>query len=1165
MPASRWWLRWAVLATCLLLTNGGCAFVTPRFPQNIQASFARDEMRKLTTESLELYYPAQLRAEALRMASRLEGCVARLNQQTWRKKQRDRVLVYLTSSNFNNAYVVPDYSSTPQQMVMPSHLTLELFHLFNLGEVDVGDVACHEAVHYVQLQQTDGVWGFLNFVTGGLFQPNSYTESWFLEGLATYYEGRFDKDAGRPHSPIWRGWYASVVQATQGKLNPGYLSPEQRALDPFGGNYITGMHFVEYLAERYGESKLWKLVDEQGDSLVPPLAVTLRFKRVYGRDIGSLFAEYTQTLRQSLQVRERPASQRTWVADAGYFSRLASHAASGVTATVSVGRERYTRLTVLEPDGRVRFERPLVELLPLRRWVLGSATLVSGMSFSRDGAWLYLVMADLNSQGGYTARLWKVDARTGDVARLWDDVAGMGGSITPDETAYVYVRVEGDSANVVRLDLATDTRTALTDFGASTSVGPPTVAPDGERVVFPMSGDGGWDLVLREPDGRLRWLTRDGRFNYSPRWLDEERLVFLREHDGRLQAHVLTVATREVVRITDAPHVVMDVHPVGTEEVVFLNRDGLNFSIDRAPVAAIAAEESALAVSAQPPAPSEPAPEPEPGAPRLPVAPSSEDEAAPAQAPSETPTESPFAAFPTPGAPGHAAQEPLVPGLNTDAGAAPDGATSDTAEAAAPSHAPLMSADTRSPEGKDVAAPPIERPPEQAATGTDDARPLASEPATAGAIANAEPSRSEQPAGGPTEDAAAPPSESPAEQPATEDNGPLPDVPPANDAPTALSGLDAPVVAPPDPGTNVQILSDKPYSTLERFFIPELRVPYLLAATDPDNTDETYVMGVLALAGQDRLGFHAYSLLLSIDSREDAPSLSLAYGNATLSPWYIQVSGAHIRQNERTDLQATAFASRSFWTTPVTFGVLALRREYDATERFPSLLTQIIGPEISASYFAGDATSYGSTQRGLGLTMAAGVYPGAFRQDGTMGDVRLGIDGFTGGLPFTGRDNFRLTAVGRFLPGAPSGLLQVGGLNAGQIWYTNRTSQQTAPLPLQLQPGIAFSEYLRGYEDLEIRARNALIGSANYQYRVPIDYGWASTLWLFPSLFVRDVGFEAFGSLARTDNRANHAAVGGAASLSLTFGQSVPVSLYYQYAYRFEQGLDHLHLVGFGL
>nr|WP_226994297.1 hypothetical protein [Myxococcus hansupus] len=1134
MPASRWWLRWAVLATCLLMTNGGCAFVTPRFPQNIQASFARDEMRKLTTESLELYYPAHLRGAALRMASRLEGCVANLREQTWRKKPRDRVLVYLTSSNFNNAYVVPDYASVPQQMVMPSHLTLELFHLFNLGEVDVGDVACHEAVHYVQLQQTDGVWGFLNLLTGGLFQPNSYTESWFLEGLATYYEGQFEKDAGRPHSPIWRGWFDSVVQVKEGRLNPGYLSPEQRALDPFGGNYMTGMHFVEYLAKTYGEPKLWKLVDEQGGSFVPPIAVTLRFKRVYGRDIGDLFQEYTQALRRELSVRQRPASQHTWVPDAGYFSRLATHAGSGVSATVGVGRERYSRLTVLEADGRVRFERPLVELVPLRRWVLGAPTLVSGMSFSRDGAWLYLVMADLNSEGGYTARLWKVDARNGDVVRLWDDVEGMGGSVTPDETGYVYVQVEGDSANVVRLNLETGAREALTAFAASTSVGPPAVAPDGVRVVFPISAGSGWDLVLREADGSLRWLTRDGQFNYSPHWLDEERLVFLRKHEGRLQAHLLTVPTREVVRITDAPHLVMDAHPVGTDQIVFLNRDGLDFSIDRAPIVPIAAEEVAgAAASLEGPVPTRdtaPIAQSEPGAPES------------------------IAAATTPvdgeAIPDEAAPPGTPPGLTS-------GATSLAPGGEHNADAPPTAATPVEPDQPFVAFPTAPNgSPETAPTAVAQS-PLTPTPAPE--VASPLPGQTDSAATEPPQ----PPNATDEAQPTSV--GTEAPTPTSNDAPTALSGLDTPVIAPPDPGAELVILSDEPYSPLERFFIPEFRLPYLYAAANPDNTDETYAMGGLALAGQDRLGRHAYSLLLTFDSRDDAPSLTLAYGNASLAPWYIQVSGARIRQNERTDLQATAFASRTFWTTPVTFGVLALNRKYDATDRFPALETRIIGPEISASYFAGDSTSYGSTQRGLGITGAVGVYPGAFLRDSTIADLRLGMDGFFGGLPFTGRDNFRLSAVGRFLPGATSGLLQVGGLTAGQTWYSSRPSQQTEPLPLLLQPGIAFSEYLRGYEDLEIRARNALIGSASYQYRVPIDYGWASTLWLFPSLFVRDIGFDAFGALARTDNRANYAAVGGSASLRLTFGQSVPVSLYYQYAYRFERGLDHLHLVGLGL
>ncbi|MFY0523339.1 hypothetical protein ACN28I_09195 [Archangium gephyra] len=109
----------------LLLSLAGCAFVTPRFPQNVQTEFAREDMRKLSTRTLELYYPARLRPSALRIAARLEDCVERLRGLPRKPGHQERVLVYLTGANFNNAYVSPDYSSVPQQMVMPTHMSLE--------------------------------------------------------------------------------------------------------------------------------------------------------------------------------------------------------------------------------------------------------------------------------------------------------------------------------------------------------------------------------------------------------------------------------------------------------------------------------------------------------------------------------------------------------------------------------------------------------------------------------------------------------------------------------------------------------------------------------------------------------------------------------------------------------------------------------------------------------------------------------------------------------------------------------------------------------------------------------------------------------------------------------------------------------------------------------
>ena len=967
-----------------ILSLSGCAFVTPRFPQEVRTSFAREDMRKLSTQSLELYYPASQRPAALRIAARVEDCVERLRLLTRSTQKRPRVLAYLTSADFNNAYVMPDVSSIPQQMVMPTHMSIEFFNLLGFGAAELGEVGCHEAVHYVQMQQTDGLWGGLNFLTGGLFQPNIFTESWFLEGLATHYEGRLGKSFGRPHSPLWRGSFEAAVDALGGKLHPGYLSGQHRRMAPFGGNYLVGSHFVEWLAERHGEEKLWRLVEVQGESIFSPLGVTLRFKSVYGLSIGALFEEFSRELAAKHSRRERPETQQVLVPEVGPFARLAASPADGAIATVSERREEVNRLTVHERDGSVRFSRSLTQFFPGRRWIATDPIVMSGLSFTADGRWLFLVATDVDNQGSYLARVWQVDARTGEVVRTWEDLDGMGGGVTPDGQAYVFIRIQSDTANLYRLDLSTGERTPLTRFEGRQSLGSAAVSPDG-RIVFSRFTEQGWNLALLEADGTVRALTDDTRFNYAPRWVDANRLVFLRLHEGRWQAHVLDVAGGEPTRITDAPHLVMDVAPLGDSDVVFLNREGFDFSLDRAPLTPLAAS---------------------------------------------------------------------------------------SAVAAAEAPAPV------SPEASSAASAPAQE-------------------------------------------------------------------------------------------RELNVLSDEPYSPMEGFFLPEFRLPYIyvlpVARDTPSGAPEIglVTVGGVALAGQDRLGFHQYALQVQLDSATREPSISFSYGNALPAPWYLQLSAARLVELGQRDLQAALSLSRSFWTTPVSFSVLALRRDWRATHNRPELHTSLVGPEASISYFAGEGTSYGGTQRGLGLSLGAGVYPLAFDDADPFGDVRAQVDVYLPGLPLLRRDNLQLSAIGRSLPGAPAGLLQVGGLPAGLHLLRRRQGpEDTRELPLQLQPGPTFSEYLRGYEDFSLSARHVLIANARYRHRFIIDYGWSSFLWLGPSFFISQVELEAFGSWARTDFRDNHRAAGGALLLRTSFGQIVPLSLFYQYARRFDDGLGDLHLVG---
>ncbi len=566
------------LALALLVTTLGCATAGPRFGQEVASSFAHDSMRKLTTDQAEIYYPAQGRESALKIASRLTLCLERLRAHAVTQRNRGKLLLYLTSANFNNAYVDGQYGGEPLHAVLPLYATNEGFHFDNLPELSVGDIGCHELLHYVQFEQIDGFWRWVNLIVGDIFGPQNYLERWFTEGLAQYYEGRLEHRTGRPNSPLYRAALESGLDSRGGRVGPGDLTLFQRELYPDSGAYLTGLHFIEFLADKYGEEHLWSLIDLQGRSIVSPLGVALRFKVVYGLSLGALVDQWEAELKAKSKPRPRPPGQTVLRDDAGYAVRLAA-APDGTLAAISSGRDEITLLRLLEPDGRVRVERPLTRLTPDRDYVSIGPGQVSGLSFTRDSRWLYLMNDDLSERGDDLAQLWKLDARTGELVEIVQAVGGSGGSVTPDGRAYVFVALSPGRAELTELDLATHARRVLATAAPGFTFAAPAVSPDGQRIAFSRGGPGGFDLVVREASGELRELTHDGRFNYGPRWIDAESLVILREHEGRAQAHLIDVDTGAAALLTRAPYAARDVAP-GGGRLAFLNRAGWSWSID---------------------------------------------------------------------------------------------------------------------------------------------------------------------------------------------------------------------------------------------------------------------------------------------------------------------------------------------------------------------------------------------------------------------------------------------------------------------------------------------------------------------------------------------------------------------------------------------------------
>jgi hypothetical protein len=181
-----------------------------------------------------------------------------------------------------------------------------------------------------------------------------------------------------------------------------------------------------------------------------------------------------------------------------------------------------------------------------------------------------------------------------------------------------------------------------------------------------------------------------------------------------------------------------------------------------------------------------------------------------------------------------------------------------------------------------------------------------------------------------------------------------------------------------------------------------------------------------------------------------------------------------------------------------------------------------------------------------------------------MADLRAEVDAYVP-LPLLQRHSLRVSVAGRALPGAPAGLLRVGGTPNGTLlgtWHFQQNPQDGSPI--NLPQDLAFTEAVRGYEDYGLRGTEAAIGNARYRIPLVLDVGTTSIAYVLPSFFLRQLDFEAFGSVIAIDSVQGryHRAAGGALLIRTLLGQIQPLTIYAQYAYRFDDGLAPLFLAG---
>lgn len=388
----------------------------------------------------------------------------------------------------------------------------------------------HELTHIVHIDQHHGYVSPFRFLLGKVINPNAATPVWMREGMAVYEESLLDDKYGRNNSDyanmiirtsVFENTFPSIDQANGSTQHfPGGTGP-----------YLFGGKFFDWLADTYGEDRMYKYQEEYSSSLLL-YAVNSKARRVYGKKFPELWDEFkvaqttgAQTLKTDLEAKELTP-----------LDTVLDNKKNKTSLSLYVQRPNSTGFAYSEKsfDEGVRIViYPTADAKPiiLKKQALGQ------MSFSHDGRYLaFASFAGIESKANH-AEVFLYDLEKLKMGRMYDEhhktlamhATDPDWSPVDDGSRWlVMVRQFVDTDQLVVFDAVEKKNYIITSAESKTQFSNPRFSPDGQMIVVSRKDPNGQrDIVVYSSTGEeISKITNDAKADDFPIFSADGREIY---------------------------------------------------------------------------------------------------------------------------------------------------------------------------------------------------------------------------------------------------------------------------------------------------------------------------------------------------------------------------------------------------------------------------------------------------------------------------------------------------------------------------------------------------------------------------------------------------------------------------------------------------------------